>query len=97
MRARACLHLSLSAWSGDFQLCQLTQRCYVVRCIISSARLAGHVLSGLELASCIGHLLLRQWLRSQICTEQLQGKVAWNMQGMGHKGFRPKQGAHDTL
>ena len=26
----------------------------------------------------------------QICTEQLGGSVAWNMNGEGWKGFRPR-------
>lgn len=26
----------------------------------------------------------------QICTQQLRGRVAWNMQGEGWKGFRPR-------
>jgi hypothetical protein len=28
----------------------------------------------------------------EICTEQLGGSVAWNMQGAGWKGFRPRSG-----
>lgn len=32
----------------------------------------------------------------EICTEQLQGKVAWNQNGIGWKGFAPPRFRGDT-
>ena len=38
-------------------------------------------------------LFTRFGVPAQICTEQLKGRVAWNMQGSGWKGFRPRGGS----